>query len=345
MSLHDSFQKNTDLRNEIFTNNSNLDALLNELKELLQPIQKSKEEEFHAPQWPVGIIVGNPRSGTTLFLQWIASLNVFSYPSNILTRFAYAPYIGALIQEMLFNEKYDYHGDFKDIRSEINFTSDLGKSKGALATNEFQHFFRNYLPNQNLFAEYLDDDILIKSDTNGMQKGLASIESVFDKPFFTKGTFLQFNIDYFYRKIPELFFVMVRREPLFIMQSLLIARERFYGTQKEWWSVKPIEYKFLKKKDIYHQVAGQVYFTEKAILQGLDKVPENRKIIINYEDFCKSPGEFYELLVDKYENLGYSIINPYSGPNYFERKNRLKLSMNELKKLKSAYDEFSNNEV
>jgi hypothetical protein len=334
-----------DLRIENFKSNLYLDELIYELKLLLEPIQQKKQEEFSAPEWPVGIIVGNPRSGSTLLLQWIASLNVFSYPSNVLTRFAYSPYIGALIQKMLFDPKYDYHDDFKDISSRINFQSDLGKSRGALATNEFQHFFRCYLPNKEIFAEYLDENALENVDISGLRKGLASIEYASEKPFFTKGTFIQFNIDFFYKNIPELFFVMIRRDPLQIMQSLILSREKYYGSREKWFSVKPFEYQSLVNMDIYHQIAGQVYFTDKAILHGLEKVPEERKIIIDYEDFCKSPHEFYELFVDKYANLGYPITIPYSGPDSFISNNKLKLPEKEIKELQSAYDAFCNTDI
>jgi hypothetical protein len=334
-----------DSRTENFKNNLFLDDLIHELKQLLEPIQQKKQEEFTAPKWPVGIIVGNPRSGSTLLLQWIASLNQFSYPSNVLTRFAYSPYIGALIQKMLFDPKFDYHDDFKDIRSGINFQSDLGKSRGALATNEFQHFFRCYLPNKEIFAEYLDENALGNVDISGLRKGLASIEYALEKPFFTKGTFIQFNIDYFYENIPELFFVMIRRDPLQIMQSLVLSRENYYGSREKWFSVKPFEYQSLVNQDIYHQIAGQVYFTDKAILHGLKTVPEGRKIIIDYEDFCKSPKELYELIIDKYANLGYSISIPYSGPDSFISNNQLKLPKKEIEKLESAYDTFRNTDI
>ena len=97
------------------------------------------------PKWSVGLIIGPPRSGTTVFLQFLASTGHFSSPSNLLTRFSYAPYIGVLVQKMLLNS-FDPHGDFVDIRSAPSFDSELGKSKGAFATNEFFHFENQFNP-------------------------------------------------------------------------------------------------------------------------------------------------------------------------------------------------------
>lgn len=329
-----------DPRTENYKSNILLDELISELIQLLEPVQRKKQEEFDAPKWPVGIIVGNPRSGSTLLLQWIASLNVFSYPTNVLTRFAYAPYIGALVQKMLFDPNYDYHGDFNDISSGVNFHSDLGKSKGALATNEFQHFFRCYLPNKEIFAEYLDENALKNVDIAGLRKGLASIEDGLGKPFFTKGSFIQFNIDYFFREMPELFFVMIRRNPLQVMQSLLLSRDKFFGNRDLWFSLKPPEFDVIKTMDIYHQIAGQVYYSEKAIMRGLAGVPDNRKIIIEYEGFCNSPEQFYEILVDKYDELDFPIRIPYSGPDSFKTNSQIYLPEAEVMKLLTAYNSF-----
>ena len=35
----------------------------------------------------VVLVVGGPRSGSTVMMQWLASSGVFAYPSNLLSRF------------------------------------------------------------------------------------------------------------------------------------------------------------------------------------------------------------------------------------------------------------------
>jgi len=51
-----------------------------------------------SPDLMVQCEVGALRSGTTLFMQWLANTGVFSYPTNILSQFFGAPVIGAKIQ-------------------------------------------------------------------------------------------------------------------------------------------------------------------------------------------------------------------------------------------------------
>jgi len=330
-------------RTKEFKNNDSLDALLSELKKLLAPIQRNFEKEFEKPKWPLGFIIGNPRSGTTLFLQWAASLGIFSYPTNFLTRFAYAPYIGACIQKMIFDKKYDFQGELGDIQSGLNFSSDLGKSKGALATNEFQHFFRNYI--DSFDPGYLNSTKLNEEILKAIRKGLASIEYAYNKPFITKGVMLQYNIDTVFKEIPELFFFYIKRDTLFIMQSIFLARKKYYNDQKAWFSYKPKEYAQLKMMDVYHQIAGQVFFTETAINKGLANVPVERKMYIDYEEFCSNPEKYFNIITKKYEALNYPIQSDYSGPQSFENQNKVKLSEGEIKYFKDAYSNFQSGKI
>lgn len=336
------FLENEADKSEQFRSNDKLNALLSELKELLFPVQMTIDCPSQ-PQWPVGCIIGNPRSGSTLLLQFMASTGVFSYPTNVLTRFSYAPYIGALIQKMLFDPEYDFHGDFADIQSQINFTSDLGKSKGALATNEFQHFFRNYMPNFDI--EWLNNDALKKVDCKALTKGLASIEKAFERPFVTKANILQYNLEFFARGIPSLFYVYIKRVTIFMMQSIFISREKYYGARSIWWSVKPKEYEQLKDMDLYHQIAGQVYFTEMAIEDGLRYVADRNQLTIEYESLCEDPKAVYGRIIEKYAVLGCDLDHKYNGPKSFVYDNKICLSQEELDSLQSAYDDFASGKI
>ena len=143
------FQNKENNKTSDFKANAGLNEIINELSTLLKPVQLEKQKRFTENKYPLAFIVGNPRSGTTLFLQWMASSGLFSYPTNVLNRFAYAPYIGALIQQILFNPDYDFQNAFEDNKITPLFDSNLGKTKGAMAPSEFQHFFRNYM--QTLF--------------------------------------------------------------------------------------------------------------------------------------------------------------------------------------------------
>lgn len=333
------FQSNENRKSEKFRKNEKLNALLAELKEMLAPLQREKEQQAIENNWPVAFIVGAPRSGTTLLLQWLASTGCFAYPSNLLTRFAYAPYLGALIQKMLFDPDYDFHGELADIQSSLNFESNLGKSSGALATSEFQHFFRNYMPNFD--PEYLEEDSVGKVDFEGMKRGLALLEQAFEKPFVTKALMLQYNIPHLAAKLDNTVFLYIRRKPVYNMQSVLLAREKYYSDRKIWWSVKPKAFEWLKTMDVYHQIAGQVYYTNQAIENALSDLPDHKKLMVDYESLCAHPETYYTKMVEIYRQAGYSLSPEYKGPSQFDNTNSPGVPASDLQKLKDAYRYFS----
>src|SRR5699024_1803087 len=77
-----------------------LEDILGLLNETLEDDERDLISRFDTPEYPTIFIVGNARSGTTLLYQWLASTGLFAYPSNIVSRFYNAPYIGALIHQM-----------------------------------------------------------------------------------------------------------------------------------------------------------------------------------------------------------------------------------------------------
>lgn len=332
------FLENESSRASEFKHNEGLIKLIKEMQLILEPIQERKNLEYAETRWPIGLVIGAPRSGTTLLFQWIASLGSFSYPSNLMTRFAYAPYIGSMVQKMLFDPEFDFHGDFEDLRSEVNFSSNLGMSKGALATNSFNHFFRAHLPNYD--PRYLYPDELEVVDHQGIISGLASIEDVFRKPFITKGMMLQYNIDFFAKKIPKLIFFHIKRDPLMNMQSLLIARKRYFGDSDKWYSARPKEYEILREMDRYHQVAGQIYYTNRSIEDQLNKLSGNRWIKVEYEDFCNDPKTLYEDIRSKYAEHDQDIGKKYNGIKGFSVSHKKRIPKEELDRLSKAYEYF-----
>lgn len=321
-------------REEAFRPNAKLSDLINRLMPLLTPVQLQQNAAYEAPRFPVAVVIGSPRSGNTLTTQILAATGDFAFPTNFLSRFAYAPLIGAMIQEMLFNPAYDFRGELADIQSSSGFHSSIGKTSGALGVSEFFHFWRKFFPNHD--PGYLSDEELAQVDIARMRSELASIESVFNKPFMSKGKMLQSNARYFAEHVPELIFIYISREPTYLLQSVYLARKQYYGDMNVWWSVKPKEYEWLANEDFIHQVAGQVFFTERAIEEQLAHVASDRQLVYRYEALCADPRRFYEQLSSLYEQHGYRL-NPYQLETSFTSNNVHKLPSEEINKLERAY--------
>jgi hypothetical protein len=327
-------------RQSEFKRNEKLEELLSEINSILEVAEAKIVKPFDMPRYPLIFIVGCARAGSTLMMQWLAKTGKFAYPSNLLSRFYGAPYIGAKIQKLLTDPEYDFNSEIFDFGDEISFSSNLGKTKGALEPNEFWYFWRRFIPNTD--PEYLDDEVLVKVNTKQFAAGLAAIEAVFDKPLAMKGHILQFNIPFLSNMLKKVLFVFVKRDPLYNIQSLLEARVKYFGDRNAWYSVKPKEYEELKDLDPFQQVAGQVYFTNKAIQQGLEQIDASRWLQVNYEDFCNSPGKFFLQILEKLGNLDMEIDNwDYNGPENFQPTNQVRLPEQECREIIMAYKHFS----
>ena len=307
--------KEENTRSEKFRRNNLLESFLSEINNDLWNTEK-KLFDKKEPDYPLIFIIGSHRSGSTLMTQWLSSLGSISYPTNFMSRFYKTPIIASKMQLLLTDERYNYRDELRDFNSSINFNSENGKTKGALSPNEFWYFWRRFLPFNEL--------------------ELAGITNVFQKPFALKGMILNYNIDFLDKLFEKAIFIYTKRDPLSNIESALKAREKQFGDLDKWYSFKIPEYKELKKLTPYEQVAGQVYYINKAIVNGLENILDHKKIIVKYEDFCKNPEFVYDELVAKLKLQDCELKLKYIGEEKFDVKRKIVKDSNIL----NAYRRF-----
>ncbi len=302
-------------RTEAFQRNVLLEALLDEINHDLECSEQALLSD-QKMEFPLIFIVGAHRSGTTLVMQWLASLGSIAYPTNLMSRFYKAPIIASKIQMLLTDERYNYRNEIMDFNSHIDFSSENGKTKGALAPNEYYYFWRRFLPFDKL--DYLPTQRLLQEvDTNLLKTELAGVVNVFKKPFAMKGMILNYNIDFLEHLFDNAIFIHVKRNPFDNIISALEARKRQTGNIDTWYSFKIPEYESLIKLDPYHQVAGQIFYINKAVEKGMANLPEMKKIAVSYEAFCQNPKILYDELKQKLSSHGYQLLSPYTGEKAF----------------------------
>jgi len=305
-------------RTKDFQKNVDLEVMLEDVNGLLGEIDTDsiRSSIYSNKDHPVIFVMGPHRSGSTLFMQWIANTGNFAYPTNLLSRFYASPIVGAKIQLLLTDPRYNFRDEILDFNSPISFESENGKTKGALAPNEFWYFWRKFLPDTER-DYWINEELFEKADIQMMLSEFAGITDVFQKPFALKGMNLNYNIAFLNKVFDKAIFIHTKRDPLTNIASILKARERQLGSIENWYSFKIPEYVDLIKLNPYEQAAGQVYFHNQAVENGLKDVAEHKKITINYEDFCSNPKYFYDELVEKLNIQGYSTEEPYSGEKSF----------------------------
>ncbi|WP_299848781.1 sulfotransferase [uncultured Roseovarius sp.] len=290
-------------RTSTFQRNLKLEALL---KTLNASIAETRMTETAAVPLPPLFILGTPRSGTTYCMQWLAATGAFSYPSNLISRFWKAPYIGAICQEMFTNPEFDFRGEFADLSfHDPEQRSELGKTQGLLSPNEFWYFWRAIFPG--------DDDIGIDlssatdSQFTEFTQKLHDFASVREKPVATKGMIVNHQLGPFAKGVPGALFLHLDRDPHASAWSLLRARERMHGDQNTWYSFKTPNRHDLTSLPAPQQVMGQIETIRNDLRQQLNDLPQDRWLSLDYAELCGDPEGSFEKLRALYAARGTSL--------------------------------------
>ena len=308
----------TESRADKFCRNERLESLLADLGEDLRPSEDRLVSEYRdqAMRYPLILVMGSLRSGTTLFTQWLANTGIVAYPTNLLSRFFQAPILGAKLQLLLTDPRYNFRDELGEFVRQVDYFSENGKTKGVLAPNEFWYFWRRFLANPSRDV-WTDDELRESMDVQTMLSELAGMMDVFNKPFLAKGMLFNYNVPFLDSIFDKAVFVYMQREPASNVESIMSARKRQFGNTETWYSFRIPEYNELRNLGPCDQVAGQVYYINKAIQAGLEGVAEKKKLVIQYEEFCSNPGAAYEQLVRKLADNACAVTDQYRSEKEF----------------------------
>lgn len=313
-------------RTEKYARVSALEVILKDLNANLASANVNYLEDS-AERYSKIFLMGPHRSGSTLFMQWLANSGLVSYPTNLLSRFFGAPLVGAKIQQLLTDPRYNFRDEILDFNSDINFSSDNGKTKGALAPNEFWYFWRRFLPFDEL--DYMPpEELLERANIVGLRNELNALANIFEKPLAMKAMIMNQNIPELAEQFDKALFIYIRRDPIFNIQSALEARKRQYGDINTWYSFKIKEYPELKNLDPLESVAGQLAAINRSVDQGISDLPENRKLVVQYEDFCLRPEHYFNEISSRLVEQGgihAADLPEYSGEAEFSNTNHWRL--------------------
>jgi LPS sulfotransferase NodH len=305
-------------RTEEFSRNIELEDLLKSLNSSLMLAEQDLLEQTGKKEpYPLLLIMGPHRSGTTLFLQWLANTGIFAYPTNLLSRFYLAPILGAKIQLLLTDPRYNYRDELVEYTKTIEYMSDNGKTKGVLAPNEFWYFWRSFLPAQDRDV-WTDQELMNNMDYTRLVKELKGITEIMEKPFAAKAMLFNYNIPFLDKILDKVIFVHMKRDEAANSASALDARKRQFGSEKAWYSFIIPEYEALQNLDPVHQVVGQIRAINRAVEKGFKKVADFRKMTVQYEEFCDSPEKIFLQLTHKLAQQGMTKKFKYYGPDNFK---------------------------
>ncbi len=256
------------------------EAFLKRLNNILGPCQ---EEEYHdvGELYPTLHIVGAPRSGTTLLMQLLAAHTNIGYINNLIAAFWRAPTYGIQLSKKLL-----------PAGMASTYSSNFGRTQGVSEPHEFGYFWSSLLFYKNMKEH--DSVSKLQIDWNRVRMILNNMTYAFSGPIVFKSFLLGWHMESMQIKMPKTCWVRIRRDPVQNALSILDLRQKMLGTQEEWASLKPKEYEWLKNEPYWRQVAGQVYFLEKAHTVQLLSLPQDTILDVTYEELCNNPQRIME---------------------------------------------------
>ena len=290
---------------------------MDELSSDLQPSARAMIQSYQGIKsmpHPLILVMGPLRSGTTLFTQWLANTGLVAYPTNLLSRFYQAPIIGAKIQLLLTDPRFNFRDELGEFIQQVEYKSENGKTKGVLAPNEFWYFWRRFLsdPSRDVWS---DEELQQSMDTRTMLAELTGIMDVFQKPLAAKGMMFNYNIPFLDSILDKVLFVQIKRDLEANTTSVLDARKRQLGDELAWYSFEIPEKDELMKLEPNSQVQGQIEAINHAVDIGIGKVEESRKLVVQYEEFCANPEQYFYALGEK---MGWADVG-YDGPESYAK--------------------------
>lgn len=252
--------------------------LSSRLRETFYPVADRFEswlcrKSVDEPAQPI-IVLGPPRSGTTLFYQFFTDMYRVAWFSNLADKKARWPCLATLIVNR------------KIARHRSDYSSQYGTTQGSAGPAEARRLWSLWFT-YNYADESVDSEIV-----DHCRRVLGYVTSLTDMPFVTK------NPDHCIRcraldaAFPDAIYVRIRRNPLDVARSVLNARLNYLGSYEKWFGVRPPEIDENTDLSVTDQALLQIAHLENRLDHEFSNLirPEYQ-VTIDYDRFCDAPDE------------------------------------------------------
>lgn len=263
------------------------------LEQLVRPLdralagqeQRRLSEATAESDLPILLLVGSPRSGTTVVASLLIRALAVTYIDNFSAMFRRAPLTAARLSRSL--------GVVREGRSSLsNF---YGNTVGISSPNDGFNIWNRWLGEDRYQpVTTVSDDAQVE-----MRRFFAAWSATFERPFFNKNNRNLGCIGLLSAALPSARFVLVRRRPLYIAQSLLLAREVVQGSPRTGWGYGAMQEPC---DDPIADVVRQVHTIETTITTQRALVDPARILDVDYEDFCVRPNHYAQ-------QIGYRLLD------------------------------------
>ncbi|MGI9429522.1 MAG: sulfotransferase family protein [Bythopirellula sp.] len=231
------------------------------------------------PAHPLVLIVGPPRSGSTLLFQALARYADVSYLTNLTSMFRRSPITSA-----------SWFHDFAPRRKQSmskSLQNYYGQTPGLAAPNDGFDVWNRWLGDDRYQTPASLEPKLIAE----MQQFFAAWTGEFDKPFLNKNNRNSICLGLLADTLPQATFVVIRREPVFLAQSLIEARLNVQGDKAQPWGLasRRTHAENNHATGYVDDVCDQLLEIERRLQSQLSRIPGDRYLELSYEGFCANP--------------------------------------------------------
>jgi len=252
------------------------------LDRLLEFFEARRLQNSGGQSQPILLVVGPPRSGTTLVYQVLSEQLPVSYFDNWGAMFPRSTITASrLLKRYSARPRTSYHSYY-------------GNTAGFRGVNDGFHVWNRWLGNDR----YSVPEEIDLETRKGMQQFFAAWSEAFGLPLLNKNNRNTLCMSLLASVLENAVFVVVTREPVFAAQSLMIAREHIQGDAAVGWGLGANRSRSGPKSSPLEDVADQVRFIYERLQEQLDRVPRERVVHVRYEDFCAEPSRLVARMVE-----------------------------------------------
>ncbi len=221
-------------------------------------------------------IIGAPRTGSTILYQALTNAYQFAYIDNTVCVWHRNLRFGLWLSQ----KKY---GD----QPHNNFRAEHGNTRkfGGHAPSECGQFWYRWLSKDRHF---IDHDEVSQKMVTGIREEVLGASAFLQKPLLFKNLNAGQRLRLIHKAFPNAKIIFVRRDPRFVVRSILNARKKVGATEGQWWSIMPPNVDDLLSLPEGGMCAAQVYWLERQIEEDLALFPRDNVQEIHYQEFDDS---------------------------------------------------------
>ena len=241
---------------------------------LLSVAERRRYASAPEPRWPIVIVCGPPRSGTTLVAQVLVANLPLGYLTNRTALFPRSP----LTSMRAFGGRGQHPG---------GYDSFYGKTRSFDGQNDALYVWDRWLGSDRTTAP-----VALSAERHAsMRRFFGAWQAQVQGPVLAKNNSLNASAHLVAEALPEARFICLARDPLYLAQSLLLAREEIHGDRRFPYGLThggpPLA-------DPLEDVCRQVRFHEQLARTAQERLGPDRFWILSYEAFCADPRGLVE---------------------------------------------------